>query len=205
MTQALTSLPALRNRDPILQVLQSQLGEAPGRILEIASGTGEHVAHFAAALPHFDFQPSDIAPERRASIDTHAQGLANIRPAIALDTTTDWTSDLPKSAFAAIVCINMIHIAPWQACLGLLRGSATLLQPGGMLLLYGPYRVNGMDTAPSNADFDADLRRRDPAWGVRDLEAVTEVAASHGFAPPGTFAMPANNLCVLFRLPATQD
>jgi SAM-dependent methyltransferase len=197
----LTSAPAQRNRGPILDVLRAHLPPT-GRVLEIASGTGEHVLHFATHLPGLDFQPSDIDPARRASIDAYAAGQPNIRPAIALDTTGDWTAGLPAAGFSALLCFNMIHIAPWAACEGLMRGAAVLLAPGGQLVLYGPYRIGGAHTADSNVAFDADLRRRDPAWGIRDLEAVSEAAARHGLSGPETVAMPANNFCVLFRSPA---
>lgn len=186
-----------RNRQPILEVLRPRLpGE--GLVLEIASGSGEHVAHFAAALPRLVFQPSDPSPAARASIDDWAltSGLANIRPAMALDAeTTHW----PIEHAAAVLCSNMIHIAPWEAAVGLIAGAARILPADGPLYLYGPYRRAGRHTAPSNDAFDRDLRERNPAWGVRDLEAVSEVAAEHGFDAPEVIDMPANNLSLVFR------
>ena len=188
---------AARNRDPILAALRPRL-PAAGLVLEVASGSGEHAIHLAAALPALTFQPSDPDPGARASIDAWAAkaGLANIRPALALDAAA---ADWPAAAADAVVCINMIHIAPWAACEGLVRGAARLLPAGGPLILYGPYRRDGRHTAPSNAAFDADLRARDPAWGVRDLEAVAALAAGQGFGPPEAVEMPANNLTVIFR------
>lgn len=188
---------AARNRQPILDVLRPRLPDR-GLVLEVASGSGEHALHFAAALPGLVFQPSDPDPEARASIDAWAadSGLANLRPALALDAaTTDW----PIAVADAVLCCNMIHISPWASTIGLVAGAARLLPPGGLLYLYGPYRRNGAHTAPSNAAFDEDLRRRNPAWGVRDLEAVATLAAGAGLAPPEVIEMPANNLSVLFR------
>lgn len=188
---------AARNRDAILDALRRHL-PASGLVLELASGSGEHAIHFAAALPGLTFQPSDPLPEARASIDAWATetGLPNIRPALAIDATAPgW----PVTAADAVVCINMIHISPWAATEGLMRGAAAILPPGAPLVLYGPYRRGGAHTAPSNAAFDADLRARDPAWGVRDLEAVAALAAEHGFGPPAVAEMPANNLTVTFR------
>ncbi|MCX7383700.1 MAG: DUF938 domain-containing protein [Alphaproteobacteria bacterium] len=184
-----------RNRDPILDVLRQVLpGE--GRVLEIASGTGEHVAHFAGALPHLDFQPTEPDAERRCSIDAWVAGLDNVRPAIALDAAADaWGI----GQCVAVLCINMIHIAPWQATRGLMRGASNALAAGGVLVLYGPFRRCGSHTAESNAAFDVSLQARNPAWGVRDLEAVSDEAAQAGFLPPDTYAMPANNLTVVFR------
>jgi SAM-dependent methyltransferase len=186
-----------RNRQPILDVLEPHL-PAHGLVLEVASGTGEHVVHFAQACPGVTFQPSDPNPAHRASIDAWraALGLANIRPAIALDVAAEsW----PVEAADVLVCINMIHIAPWTAAEGLLRGAGRVLPPGGLLYLYGPYKRGGQDTAPSNAAFDAGLRAQNPAWGVRDLEAVAALAAAQGFGEPIVVGMPANNLSLLFR------
>jgi hypothetical protein len=188
---------ASRNRDAILGVLRDIL-PARGVVLELASGSGEHVVHFAAALPELTFQPSDPDAAALASIDAWAASrhLANIRPALALDTRAgEW----PVGQADAVLCINMIHIAPWQAALGLLRGAAKLLAPGAPLILYGPFRRDGLHTAASNAAFDADLRGRDPSWGVRDLGEVAAAAAAMGFGPPVIQDMPANNLTVLFR------
>ncbi len=189
---------AARNRDPIWAVLRSEL-PACGLVLEVASGSGEHTVHFAElAGPGLVFQPSDPDPQARASIDAWAAaaGQANILPAIALDAAADvW----PIARADAVVCINMIHIAPWASAIGLVRGAARVLPPGGLLFLYGPYKRDGRHTAPSNAAFDADLRRRNPAWGVRDLEAVAGLATAAGFAAPAIATMPANNLCVRFR------
>ncbi len=198
MIDARMHAPAtLRNRDAILAVLRPRL--APGSlVLEVASGSGEHAAHFAAALPGVAFQPSDPDPGCRASIDAWASAsrLANIRPALALDAAAPaW----PVAAADAVLCMNMIHIAPWAAALGLLRHAARVLKPGGLLFLYGPFRRGGAHTAPSNAEFDLDLRGRNPEWGIRDLEAVAAEAATAGFAAPEVVAMPANNLSVLFR------
>ncbi len=167
---------AARNRDPIWAVLRPEL-PASGLVLEVASGSGEHTVHFARlAGPQIVFQPSDPDAPARASIDAWAatSGLSNILPALALDAAADaW----PIARADVVVCINMIHIAPWASTVGLVRGAARVLPPGGLLFLYGPYRRGGRHTAPSNAAFDADLRRRNPAWGVRDLEAVADLAS----------------------------
>ncbi|MFA5898279.1 MAG: DUF938 domain-containing protein [Hyphomicrobium sp.] len=188
---------AARNRDPIWNVLRPLL-PPKGIVLEIASGTGEHVTHFAQlAGPLIQFQPSDPSPSARASIDawTAASQLPNVRPAVALDAAAEvW----PVAHADAVVCINMIHISPWRSTLGLISGAASLLPAGGVLFLYGPYRRGGAHTAPSNEAFDADLRRRNAEWGVRDLEAVAELATAAGFGPPHVEPMPANNLSVVF-------
>jgi SAM-dependent methyltransferase len=190
---------AARNRDPILNVLRRFL-PARGVVLELASGSGEHTVYFAQAFPALAFQPSDPDPQACASIDawTASAGLPNVRPALALDATAQpW----PIDAADAVLCINMIHISPWQAAIGLVSGAAAILPPGGLLYLYGPYRRNGAHTAPSNEAFDRSLRERNPAWGIRDLEAVAELAAAHGFGPPAVEQMPANNLSLIFSKP----
>jgi SAM-dependent methyltransferase len=186
-----------RNRDPILDVLKRHLPRK-GLVLEIASGSGEHVTHFAAALPELTFQPTDPDAEARASTDAWVRelGLPNIRPALPLDAASEsW----PVARADAIVCINMIHISPWTATIGLMRGAARILPADGVLYLYGPYRRDGRHTAPSNAEFDESLRQRNPAWGVRDLEAVAALAADCGFGSPTVVPMPANNLSVVFK------
>jgi hypothetical protein len=191
-----------RNRDPIVGVLRRVLPPA-GTVLEIASGTGEHAVWFAAQLPGLAFQPSDPDPDNRASIAawTAFTGVATVRAPLAIDVAAaHWEKapGLPQDV-AAVLCINMVHISPWAATLGLLRGAGALLPPGGLLYLYGAYKRGGSHTAPSNASFDASLRARDPAWGVRDLEAVTAAAADAGFAPEPVIEMPANNLSVVLR------
>ncbi len=188
---------AARNRDPILTVLREVLPRT-GTVLEIASGSGEHILHFAQGLPDLTFQPSDPSPEARQSIAAWAaeSGLANLRPPLALDAASPpW----PIAAADAVLCINMIHISPWAATEGLMHGAAALLPPGAPLYLYGPYRRAGVPTAPSNEEFDRSLRERNPAWGLRELEAVTALAAAAGFAGPAVTEMPANNLSVVFR------
>lgn len=184
-----------RNRGPILAALRPLLPPT-GLVLEIASGSGEHAAHLAAALPGLEFQPSDPDPEAQASIDAWCGGLPNVRPALGLDAATpDW----PAVRADAVLCVNMIHIAPWAAARGLVAGAGRALRPGGLLVLYGPFLRDGVPTAPGNAAFDADLRARDPAWGLRRLEDVAALAAAAGFGPPAVTAMPANNLLVAFR------
>ena len=188
---------AVRNRQAILDVLATHLPPR-GLVLEIASGSGMHVTHFAEAMPGLTFQPSDPDPAARASIDAWAADnrLANLRPALALDATApDW----PVVRADAVICINMIHIAPWQAAEGLIRGAGRIVPKDGVLFLYGPYRRDGAHTSPSNAAFDAELRRENPAWGVRDLEAVADLAYAQGFGAPLVVAMPANNLSLVFR------
>ncbi len=186
-----------RNRDPILGVLRRVLPRR-GLILEIASGTGEHAVHFARHLPHLDWQPSDPDPEMRASIAAHAAacGVANLRVPLDIDAAR---SDWPVETADAVLCINMIHIAPWSCCVGLFAGAARVLAPYRVLVLYGPFRRDGRHTAPSNAAFDEALRRRDPRWGVRDLGEVTALAQDSGFALDEIVEMPANNLTVVFR------
>lgn len=198
MTDDRRSAPAaLRNRDPILGVLREIL-PARGLVLEIASGTGEHVIHFARGLPHLTFQPSDADADARASIAAWIaeSGLANLRPPLALDAASPpW----PIAAADAIVCINMIHIAPWRATEGLFDGAARVLPSGAPLYLYGPYRRRDVPTAPSNEQFDESLRARDAAWGLRLLDDVVARAAHAGFALDRVVEMPANNLSVAFR------
>ena len=184
-----------RNRQPILEVLRPHL-PARGLVLEVASGSGEHTAYFAEALPGLTFQPSDPDETARASIDDWCEGLANVRPALALDAAAEtW----PIDAADAMACINMIHISPWESTVGLMRGAGRLLPTGGTLFLYGPYVRDGVETAPSNLAFDRELRARNPSWGIRTLEEVSALARSSGFAAPLVTTMPANNLSLVFR------
>lgn len=187
---------AARNRDPILNVLRDALPPS-GVVLELASGSGEHIVHFARALPDLHWQPSDPSPDACASIAawTAAEGLDNVAPPLALDAAGEW----PIMQADAILCINMIHISPWAATQGLMRGAGAILPVGGLLYLYGPYRRAGIVLEPSNAAFDADLRARNPEWGLRDLEDVSACAARHGLRVEAVLPMPANNLSVLLR------
>lgn len=188
-----------RNREPILERLAHWL-PGPARVLEIASGTGQHAVFFAEALPHLEWQPSDRDASNLESIEAwraHA-GLANVAPARMIDAAdSDWPGDLGE--FDALFNANMIHIARWTVAVGLLAGAGRVLRPGGLLLLYGPFKLGGEHTAPSNAAFDEGLRARDPSWGVRDLEKVVELAAQHGLSLVDRSAMPANNLLLVFE------
>ncbi|KRB79337.1 SAM-dependent methyltransferase [Sphingomonas sp. Root710] len=198
MTNARRYAPATeRNREPILAILRDAL-PASGTILEVASGTGEHAIHFAAALPGLVWQPSDPDPSALASIRAWAEGakLPNLRPPLLLDAAAPrWP--VPKAD--AILCINMLHISPWEATIGLMQGAARLLDEGAPLFLYGPYRRAGIPTAPSNEAFDESLKTRDPRWGLRDLDTVVALAGEHGLALDRVVEMPANNLSLLLR------
>jgi hypothetical protein len=189
----------LRNREPILAVLRAVL-PATGTVLEVASGSGEHVAFFAEALPALSFQPSDPDPANRVSIAawTAALGLQNVCDPLDLDAAAA-AALWPVERVDAVYCVNMIHIAPWAAAVGLFAGAAAVLPPAAPLMLYGPFKRDGAHTAPSNADFDAALRAENPEWGVRDLEAVVDRATWAGFVLDRLVAMPANNLSVVFR------
>jgi hypothetical protein len=192
---------AVRNAGPILDVLGRYL-PATGTILEIGSGTGQHVVAFAAAHPGLSWQPSDPDPAACASIAawTAAASLANVRPPLDLDVMAACWGRAIAQPIAGLVCINLLHIAPWAACAGLMTGAAALLEPGAPLYLYGPFKRGGGHTAPSNAEFDRYLRACDPAWGVRDLESVVECAAEHGLELVDVVPMPANNLSGVLRL-----
>jgi len=186
-----------RNRDAILNVLSGALPPR-GLVLEIASGSGEHVVYFAEALPHLSFQPSDADAGARASVSAWIAESArrNINAPIAIDASApDW----PLDRADAIVCINMSHISPWAATEGLFKGAGRLLPRGAPLILYGPYKRGGAHTAPSNVDFDVWLKSKCADFGVRDLEAVSALGAAAGFAEPQIVDMPANNFCVIFR------
>jgi len=197
MSDARLHAPATqRNRDVILEILREMLPKT-GLILEVASGSGEHCVYFAAQLPGLTFQPSDPDPVKLASINAWvaASGTANVRPALALDAASpNW----PIREAAGILCINMIHISPWAATQGLFAGAARILPAGAPIFLYGPYKQNGAHTAPSNAAFDADLRRENPQWGVRDLEEIAALGLAQGFAPPAISPMPSNNFALVF-------
>lgn len=185
-----------RNRDAILGVLREELPSS-GLVLEVASGSGEHAIHFAAVLPDLDWQPSDPDPAALASIAAWREeaGLANLRAPIRLDAAAPW----PVDRADAILCINMVHISPWIATLGLLRGAGACLPPGGLLYLYGPYLRDDVETASSNLAFDASLKARDPQWGLRRVEDVIAAADAQGLRFNRLVEMPANNLSLLFR------
>jgi len=199
-----------RNSGPLLEALGPTLpSEGPVHLLEVASGSGQHGAFLCEALPQLVWWPSDLDPAHRASVDAWRAhtGLPNLRPAAALDVCdAAWRAGDPRPEWPAhfdrVFCANMIHIAPWAACEGLIEGAARRLGPGAELVLYGPFLQEGVETAESNLAFDASLRGRDPRWGVRALEAVAALATTQGFGPPVIQAMPANNLLLRFeRLP----
>lgn len=189
------SAPSERNKQPILDVL-SRVLPPRGLVLEIASGTGQHVVHFAGVLAALQWQPSDPDPELRRSIrERSAQArLPNVLPPVDLDVQRlPW----PIGRVDAIVCSNMVHVAPWAATLALMEGARTALAAGGVLFLYGPYRRGGRHTSPGNEAFDAALRAEDPEWGLRDVEGVIGEAKREGFVLREIVEMPANNLSVV--------
>lgn len=192
------SAPAVaRNRAAIIDVLGEWLPPT-GLALEIASGTGEHAVAFAEAFPRLEWQPSDIHPDALGSITAwQAEArLSNLRPPVRLDASApDW----PIARADALLSINMVHISPWASALGLLDGGARVLALGAPLILYGPWLRDDIDTAASNLEFDADLKRRDPAWGLRRVEDFQSAAHTRALILEQTRAMPANNLMLLFR------
>ncbi len=213
---------ALRNREPIAQVLAEWLPKS-GIVLEVASGTGEHAAYFAERFRELEWQPSDVHPLALASIAAWREdsGLSNLRPPLHIDAAaSDWPLEradavlsinmdsdscggqksAEKGGFDVVLNLNMVHISPWSAALGLLDGAARVLKRGGALILYGPWLQAGVETAPSNLAFDQQLRRRDPQWGLRDVEDFRTAAEQRGFTLREVRSMPANNLMLLFRL-----
>jgi SAM-dependent methyltransferase len=192
---------AERNSEPILAQLRNILGER-GSALEIASGTGQHAVFFAGALPQWSWQPTDFDADMLPVIAQRAarSRLSNVLPPRRLDVTASpWP--FPTQHFDAIFCANMLHIAPWTACIGLMAGAARHLSPGGVLVTYGPYFEAEQPTAPSNLAFDESLRARDASWGIRQLDDVVAQAARNGLALAQRHAMPANNLLLVFTRP----
>lgn len=188
---------ALRNRGFIADVLREWLPEQ-GLVLEIGSGTGEHAVHFAALFPHLVWQPSDIHPDALASIAAWRaeSGRPNLRAPLVIDaSTTDWPIDRAD----AVLSINMVHISPWSSALGLIAGAARVLPPGGPLILYGPWLKDDVEALASNVEFDRDLRRLDPEWGLRRVEHFAGEARKSGLELDQTRSMPANNLMLLLR------
>lgn len=201
-TPGLPTLPASpaadRNKEPILAVLRRWLPEA-GAALEIAAGTGQHAAHFAAALPGWQWQPTEPDGAMLPVIAARGAGLPNMLPPLQLDVlAADWP--VPPHGFDLVYCANMVHIAPWPCCAALMRGAARHLRAGGRLAMYGPFVVEGEPLAPGNAAFDADLKARNPAWGLRTLGAVAAAAQATGLRLTERVAMPANNLLLHFQL-----
>jgi SAM-dependent methyltransferase len=186
-----------RNKQPIADVLAGALPPA-GLVFEVASGTGQHALHFARAFPALQWQPSEPDAEVRALLAARVASaeLPNLHAPLAFDVHE---SQAPVASADAVLCINMIHVAPWSACDALLQHASTLLAPGAPLVLYGPFMRDGLHTAPSNAEFDRSLRARNAAWGVRDLTDVDALARGYGFELTLTVAMPANNLSVVWR------
>jgi hypothetical protein len=200
MPERLKAPSTARNREPILTVLQRVLPPR-ARVLELASGAGEHAVFFAAAMPEITWQPSDPDGDARASIAEwiKAEALTNVRPPVEIDVrSTDWGIE-DQAPFDAFVAINMIHISPWEATLGLMRGAGRLLRDGGVLFTYGPYKRGGVHTAPSNEAFEASLKERDALWGVRDVADVESAARENGLQLREIVEMPANNLSLVFE------
>ena len=199
MTQRQTAPATARNREPILKVLKDWLPNKQGAlILEIASGTGEHAVFFAPHFPKAIWQPTDLDTAAKASISAWVDetGVSNVFAPLSLDVTdARWPVDRAE----AMICINMIHISPWVCTQALMAGASRTLTPGGVLVTYGPYRREGQHTAPSNAEFDASLKSRNPEWGIRDLDDVAVEARKHGLECREIVEMPANNFCVLFE------
>jgi len=191
-----TPPPAVRNTPHLIDVLAKALPVA-GVVLEIASGSGYHAAHFARAFPHLTWQPSDPDDAARASIAAyvHDEGLANLRPPLALNATDPW----PLASAAAVLCINMIHISPWAATCALFEGAAKILGPGAPLITYGPYIVRGDFRGEGNVAFDASLKSRNPEWGLREVADLEALAATNGFGLEDIVPMPANNLTLVWR------
>lgn len=185
-----------RNRDAIVAVLRDALPSS-GLVLEVASGSGEHAVHFAATFPNLDWQPTDPDPTALTSIAAWRAeaSLPNLRSPIQLDASTEW----PMAKADAILCINMVHISPWEATLGLFKRAGAALPPDGLLYLYGPYTRTGVETAPSNLAFDASLKARNPRWGLRAMEDVIAAAQAEGLTFDRLIDMPANNLSLLFH------
>lgn len=189
-----------RNKDAILSVLRNILPET-GTVLEIASGGGQHVFHFSAALPDLNWQPSEADPDLVAALgaDITAAARGNLSPPLLLDvSTSDWASGI-NAPVEAIISANMIHIAPWRACEGLFAGAAQLVAPDGLVFFYGPFIVDGAYTSPGNEAFDRSLRGQNPDWGLRSLEEMRELARKFGFDLARTIDMPVNNLAVVFQ------
>lgn len=188
---------AERNQGPLLEKLQRLL-PTRGQMLEIASGTGQHAAHFARLLPGWQWQPSDPVAVSRASVAAWCEGLPNVEPAVDLDVLRQpWP--VPAGTFDGVFCANMLHIAPWPTCTALMQGAQQCLKPGGLLLVYGPFIETDVPTAASNQAFDADLRQRNPAWGLRRLPDVLAQAQACGLQWQARVAMPANNLLLVLR------
>ena len=199
---------AERNKEPIAEVLGEILAESLPNVgevsdktktaLEVASGSGQHIVHFANRFPDVCWQPSDLSSQAVASVNSRVReaGLVNIKPCLQIKADSDgW----PAGPFDLILNINMIHIAPWSACEGLFRRGACLLSRNGALVLYGPFQTNDPPTAVSNLAFDQSLRERDPSWGVRHLEEVNDLAQSNELHIQKKILMPANNLILVFR------
>lgn len=203
MTDAKAHAPAtLRNREPIAEVLAREL-PAAGTVLEIAAGTGEHAAFFAGMFPALSWLPTDPSPDALASIAAYRADYSgtNLSAPVVLDAAAP--EHWPVVEAAAILCINMVHISPWEATLGLFRGAARLLSKAGSgapLILYGPYIEAGVETAASNLEFNASLKARNPLWGLREAEALDALAAQHSMARSARYALPANNIMLIYRV-----
>ena len=190
-----------RNQEVILDVLKEALPKS-GAVLEVASGSGQHITYFAQQIPQLKWQPSDIEAAARASIDAwrNEMGVTEaVHTPIDLDASVDIWSVGHIKDLNAIMSINMIHISAWEACLGLLKNASRVLPAGGVLYLYGPFKVGGLHIAPSNAEFDLSLQSQNPSWGVRNLDDVAEEALKQNFQLMKTIRMPANNFSVIFH------
>lgn len=197
----LSAPSADRNKDVILETLLPLLppSDKSGTCLEVASGTGQHVAHFARATPHLTWQPTEMVDDSFPSISSWCDGLTNVAAPCIVDAASPPWEGIPIPSFDAVYAANICHISPWDATAGLLRGAAQCLKPGGILAIYGPFKVGGEFTTESNANFHASLQSRDPRWGYRDVSQLTEIGAECGLVFEQRIDMPANNFMLVFR------
>ncbi|KAK3759613.1 hypothetical protein RRG08_016350 [Elysia crispata] len=203
----MVAAPGERNKQPILDVLLKYLPpkDNPGLVLEVASGPGQHVCYYALHCPHLKWQPTDLDDKCLTSINAHIEhnSLKNVLPPINVDITkpfAQWaTPEITAGSCDLVLNINMVHISPWEATVGLFKAAGDVLKPGGFLFMYGPFKIDGVLEPQSNVNFDQYLRSQDSRWGIRDTADMDKLAKQNKLRRENMVDMPANNKCAIYR------